>query len=137
MLKDDLKICQERIACMQRFISFGSYGENDVINQQTGLFTFLIEMKVQIDRWNNITEYFCFHSSREKEILSKLNLLLDQETSRPMLWGAVIIFTDDLAENQVIAFGNEKKENGRDICVGYLQETSFLDTFNHITKHGG
>lgn len=101
---------------------------NDIIkfefdeNLKSSLKRFLVEMKVQVDRWDLVTDNFVFHHNVEfvvKELLSDDLWYKDKHK----LWGADLTFTDQIAGDHVFGFSSTKSVEdvgNRHIVMGIL-----------------
>lgn len=68
----------------------------------------LIELKVQIDRWDKITVGFVFNKSIKSLVL---NLL---QSNSLQLWGADLMFSEFIPQNKILAFS-------------YIEDIDFID----------
>lgn len=89
---------------------------------------FLLEMKVQIDRWDLVMENLYIHPHVEKMFIAYLGDAVDKATKPwqfPSIWGCQIIKTEHMPEDKMIGFnnltqGNEDIDDGRNIALGKL-----------------
>lgn len=72
----------------------------------------MLEGKVLVDRWGNITEVFAFHPKNEELVHSKLREFANKQTSSTehydgeSLWGADIVFSDAVPEDEILVISN-------------------------------
>lgn len=83
---------------------------------------FLVELKIQVDRWDLVTDNFVFHNDMStivKEFLSDDVWYND----RHKIWGADIHFTNDIAKDHAYAISSvvpEENVENRHIALGIL-----------------
>lgn len=78
--------------------------ENGVGNLTVQLKRFLLEMKMQVDRWDLIVDTYVFHTSVKSAVLDILFKDLDLQDDEYSLWGAKLYFIDSVPQNNVFAF---------------------------------
>lgn len=61
---------------------------------------FLLELKVEVEKWDAITHGFIFHEDAK----SMISAFLKAEGFGHKVWGSEIIFVNDLSEDQAFAF---------------------------------
>jgi len=98
----------------------------DFINNPTGCFKrFLLEMKVQIERWDLVVDYLFLHPRMKSILISSLKNTLDEDsqTLNISIWGTPIINNIYVPENIVIAYTD------RDVST---RRSGLLDTRNIV-----
>jgi hypothetical protein len=104
---------------------------------------FLLEMKVQIDRWDLVMEYLFIHPHVEKMFISYLDEEVDQYMVQggrrvPSIWGCSIIANEFVPEDMLIGFyegpeglRNTFSDDGRNIALGKL-DLKLLNKVNQM-----
>jgi hypothetical protein len=104
---------------------------------------FIIEMKVQIERWDLIMDHLFVHPSIEKYLLSQLDDAVNKPIKKghvPDIWGCEILINDHVPNDMLIGkyellSSNDNKsqdvDDGRDIVLGKL-DLKMLDKINQM-----
>lgn len=95
----------------------------DNSNLSGGFKRFMLEMKMQIDRWDLVVSHFVFHSSVRPLVLEWLKMDTYTYQDKWMIWGAELVFTTDIVEDEVFAIdkvNNDGLPDNRYICKGLL-----------------
>jgi len=90
---------------------------------------FVLEMKVQIDRWDLIMEYLFIHPFMQEMILSHLGDAVNMpitEQQVPNIWGCQIIANEYIPEDMLIGFYDIKE----DILLHYKDRNVVLGKLN-------
>lgn len=101
---------------IETLIKVGEAGDNDlglrtIESSKNSLCNRLIEGKVLIDRWENITTKILFNTEHDKfvdEQLSK-NEYYHNDGKKFNIWGADIIFSDHVPSNKILMLSNEDR----------------------------
>lgn len=85
---------------------------------------FLLELKVQVDRWDLVTDNFVFHNNIS-DIVKKMlsDVYYDYYNNQYSIWGAVLHFTNDIAKNHVYAVSSiipKDNDENRHVALGIL-----------------
>jgi len=99
-------------------------------NQVKIMTPFILEMKVQIDRWDLVTKLWIFNSSIKPFVLNSLkdhiNEVQNKESGKIeyYLWGAACIFTPNIQVDKILAIDNENitYPDFRYACLGKLDK---------------
>ncbi len=97
----------------------------------------LLEMKVLVDRWDTVTEYFIFNSIVKDFIRSHLDGLESlscKDDNMDLIWGSKIHYSDNIPIDKCMAFSTENLPAGRNIAVfefnlDKIQRVQNLKTF--------
>lgn len=95
---------KDQVDALVKIAESGENKRTDDLPGNRSLILRMIEGKVLVDRWENITVCFVFNSQCEKfvkeQICKKYN---DSDGSN--VWGASIIFTEHLPLNKILVMG--------------------------------
>ena len=109
---------------IDNWILFGENGDNEIIEApiSTGNFLkrFLLDLKIQVNRWDYATEIIIFHIAAKSYITESLGLeavknYIDESL---MLWGVQIYFSPLMPDNKVLALSCDKLKLSREIAAG-------------------
>jgi len=103
---------------------------NDIIehhiDQYKSMIPFILEMKVQVDRWDLVVKKWFIHSLIKPFILHNLKSHISEALNNGQieysLWGAEVIFTPDTQIDKIIAIDsdNTSYDDMRYACLGKL-----------------
>ena len=99
---------------------------------------FILEMKVQIDRWDLVMENLFVHPHVAKMFISYLGDAVDKPTKEcqvPKIWGCSILENEYVPENMLIGFyeltARRNIDDGRNIVLGNL-DLKLLNKVNQM-----
>lgn len=128
---------------IDQWILIGSSGDNCDVNHIfanrsniTSIKRDLVEMKVQIDRWNLITSDFIFNSTAKKFIRENLkNDLKINKNGPDKIWGNNIHYIDEMPYDKVLAIDlNNIPITNRNIALFEFNLSYIEKTVNLTSK---
>lgn len=110
--------------CIKMCDPFGA-GENKIVmhNASTSFKSFLLECKMQIDRWDTVTQFAIFNLDLKDYIIRELGNSASfkiQEDDLLSIWGMDIILTKNIPLDTSLCLSNFTPTKSRDICMGKI-----------------
>lgn len=82
---------------------------------KSSLKRFLLDLKIQVDRWDLVSDSYVFNH----EIEDIVHEFVTEDKSN-QLWGATLYFTKDIPNYTVFAISSIEAEDNRHIALGIL-----------------
>jgi hypothetical protein len=101
---------------------------NDLIDHQIERYKpmtpFILEMKVQVDRWDMVVEKWFVNFTIKPFVLHGLKSHINESYHNGQieysLWGADVIFTPDIQQDRILATASKSYPDLRHACLGRL-----------------